>query len=74
MFSRQASWKRHRRTTFARRIDLTATARRTGLRDIPRWIPVHRLIWRNWEPVQAQAGGSPGQAAVTHPDNTATSG
>ena len=19
-----------------------------GLRDIPRWIPVHRLIWRNW--------------------------
>jgi hypothetical protein len=30
MFSRQASWKRHRRTTFARRIDLTATARRTG--------------------------------------------
>ena len=45
-----------------------------GLRDIPRWIPVHRLIWRNWEPVQAQAGGSPGQAAVTHPDNTATPG
>ena len=45
-----------------------------GLRDIPRWIPVHRLIWRDWEPVQAQAGGSPGQAAVTHPDNTATPG
>ncbi len=21
-----------------------------GLRDIPRLIPVHRLIWRNWEP------------------------
>jgi hypothetical protein len=19
-----------------------------GLRDIPRWIPVHRLIWRDW--------------------------
>lgn len=19
-----------------------------GLRDIPRWIPIHRLIWRNW--------------------------
>jgi len=19
-----------------------------GLRDIPRWVPVHRLIWRNW--------------------------
>ena len=20
-----------------------------GLRDIPRWIPVHRLIWRSWD-------------------------
>jgi hypothetical protein len=20
-----------------------------GLRDIPRWIPIHRLIWRGWE-------------------------
>ena len=19
-----------------------------GLRSIPRWIPVHRLIWRDW--------------------------
>jgi hypothetical protein len=19
-----------------------------GLRDIPRWIPVHRLVWRDW--------------------------
>jgi hypothetical protein len=19
-----------------------------GLRDVPRWIPVHRLIWRGW--------------------------
>jgi hypothetical protein len=27
-----------------------------GLRDIPRWIPVHRLIWRNWN---AQATGEP---------------
>ena len=26
-----------------------------GLRDIPRWIPVHRLIWRNWNQ-QAAAG------------------
>jgi hypothetical protein len=26
-----------------------------GLRDIPRWIPVHRLIWRGWEPVRAGA-------------------
>ena len=26
-----------------------------GLRDIPRWIPVHRLIWRDWNH-QAKAG------------------
>ena len=26
-----------------------------GLRDIPRWIPVHRLVWRNWNQ-QAAAG------------------
>ena len=26
-----------------------------GLRDIPRWIPLHRLIWRNWNQ-QAAAG------------------
>ena len=36
-----------------------------GLRDIPRWIPVHRLIWRNWEPAQAGAGSGPAQAAAT---------
>ena len=24
-----------------------------GLRDIPRWIPVHRLIWRNWDQSRA---------------------
>ena len=31
-----------------------------GLRDIPRWIPVHRLIWRNWnqEAVGRAAEGS----------------
>ena len=46
-----------------------------GLRDIPRWIPVHRLIWRNWEPAHAGAEGSPiSPAAVTHADNTATPG
>jgi quinol-cytochrome oxidoreductase complex cytochrome b subunit len=38
-----------------------------GLRDIPRLVPVHRLIWRNWEP-QAEGGTtvtpepSPGKA------------
>jgi len=26
-----------------------------GLRDIPRWIPVHRLVWRTWNQ-QAAAG------------------
>ena len=29
-----------------------------GLRDIPRWIPVHRLVWRNWNQ-QAAAGPEP---------------
>ena len=27
-----------------------------GLRDIPRWIPVHRLIWRDWNKRQAPSG------------------
>jgi Cytochrome b(N-terminal)/b6/petB len=31
-----------------------------GLRDIPRWIPVHRLIWRNWNQKATQP--------TTHPD------
>jgi hypothetical protein len=31
-----------------------------GLRDIPRWIPVHRLIWRNWNP--------PADGPVSQPD------
>jgi Cytochrome b(N-terminal)/b6/petB len=30
-----------------------------GLRDIPRWIPVHRLVWRDWN--QRQAAGPAGQ-------------
>jgi hypothetical protein len=52
-----------------------------GLRDIPRWIPVHRLIWRNWEPATTGTGegpgsgtagtGSTGQAAPVHPGNPA---
>jgi hypothetical protein len=28
-----------------------------GLRDIPRWIPLHRLIWRDWN--NRQAAGQP---------------
>ena len=31
-----------------------------GLRDIPRWIPVHRLIWRDWN---RQATTGPSRAA-----------
>ena len=31
-----------------------------GLRDIPRWIPVHRLIWRKWEPATAGTGEGTG--------------
>jgi hypothetical protein len=45
-----------------------------GLRDIPRWIPVHRLIWRGWEPDPAGPGAGAGQTAVTHPGSTAASG
>jgi hypothetical protein len=31
-----------------------------GLRDIPRWIPVHRLVWRDWN--RQQAAGTASQA------------
>jgi Cytochrome b(N-terminal)/b6/petB len=30
-----------------------------GLRDIPRWIPLHRLVWRDWN--KQAAAGSTGQ-------------
>ena len=33
-----------------------------GLRDIPKWIPVHRLIWRSWN--QQSASGPTGQPAT----------
>ncbi len=39
-----------------------------GLRDIPRLIPVHRLIWRNGEP----ASGAAGHTAVAAADTTAS--
>jgi hypothetical protein len=35
-----------------------------GLRDIPRWIPVHRLIWRGWEPDPGKVGGGAGGAGT----------
>lgn len=28
-----------------------------GLRDIPRWIPVHRLVWRSWNSTEATPAG-----------------
>jgi len=39
-----------------------------GLRDIPRWIPLHRLIWRSWGQ-QAAAGlaGQPESGAEPEP-------
>jgi hypothetical protein len=44
-----------------------------GLRDIPRWIPVHRLIWRNWEPATAGTGegtGGTGLVSAAAPART----
>jgi hypothetical protein len=45
-----------------------------GLRDIPRWIPVHRLIWRGREPDPDKPVRGPGEPAVAHPGSTAGSG
>jgi Cytochrome b(N-terminal)/b6/petB len=41
-----------------------------GLRDIPRWIPVHRLIWRDWNR-QATTGSGPASAVTSPPPATA---
>jgi hypothetical protein len=35
-----------------------------GLRDIPRWIPVHRLVWRDWN---RQAPSGPKQGTQPEP-------
>ena len=53
-----------------------------GLRDIPRWIPVHRLIWRGWETAPAgpadsgtgTATGTPGMGAPGGGDGSAGDG
>jgi hypothetical protein len=42
-----------------------------GLRDIPRWIPVHRLIWRSWGG-QARGPGAP--APREHPAEPSVTG
>jgi hypothetical protein len=38
-----------------------------GLRDIPRWVPVHRLIWRSWHRGQATPAQEPARAAAGGP-------
>ena len=45
-----------------------------GLRDIPRAIPLHRLIWRNSEPAHAGTGSGPSPAAVASPGAAGASG
>ena len=29
-----------------------------GLRSIPRWIPIHRLVWRRWYRQHGRVGAS----------------
>jgi hypothetical protein len=36
-----------------------------GLRDIPRWVPLHRLIWRNEAPGTRQSGDAAGPGRST---------
>ncbi|MGP7996509.1 MAG: cytochrome b N-terminal domain-containing protein [Streptosporangiaceae bacterium] len=43
-----------------------------GLRDIPRLIPVHRLIWRGWKEPSTDSGPPPADASG--PVGTATAG
>jgi len=43
-----------------------------GLRDIPRLIPVHRLIWRGWQ--ETSADGTTPPADTSGPVGTATAG
>ena len=40
-----------------------------GLRDIPRLIPVHKLIWRNWDGTPPESGAGTGQASPQSPDH-----
>ena len=40
-----------------------------GLRDIPRWIPVHRLVWKDWNRSQGgRAGGGTGSPVPPGPE------
>ena len=40
-----------------------------GLRDIPRLIPVHKLIWRHWDGSPPEPGAGTGQASPQSPDH-----
>src|SRR5487761_598730 len=40
-----------------------------GLRDIPRLIPVHKLIWRNWDGSPPEPGAGTGQVSPQSPDH-----
>ncbi len=42
-----------------------------GLRDIPRLIPVHKLIWRNWDGTPPQSGAGTRQVNPQSPDHVA---
>ena len=43
-----------------------------GLRDIPRLIPVHKLIWRNWDGSPPESGTEAGPARPVSPDHVKT--
>jgi len=49
-----------------------------GLRDIPRLVPVHRLVWRNWNRTEASNVAPPPAApeppAAPAADNSVSSG
>jgi hypothetical protein len=43
-----------------------------GLRDIPRLIPVHKLIWRNWGGSPPESGAAAGPVRPESPDHVKT--
>jgi hypothetical protein len=43
-----------------------------GLRDIPRLVPVHRLVWRDWYTASRGPGRPQVTAAVAQPENAGT--
>ena len=43
-----------------------------GLRDIPRLIPVHKLIWRNWDGTPPESSAEAGPVRPASPDHVKT--